>query len=45
MKNYNCKVHVVDAIMGSGKTSAAINHINSIDLTSNKVMYITPYLD
>lgn len=45
MKNYNCKVHVVDAIMGSGKTSAAINYINSLDLTSNKVMYITPYLD
>ena len=35
------KINVVDSIMGSGKTQAAINYINSTD---TKIMYVTPYL-
>ena len=38
------KINIVDAIMGSGKTSAAINYINSLD-EDTKVIYITPYLN
>lgn len=39
----NLKINIVDAICGSGKTSAAINYINqSADET--KFLYITPYL-
>ena len=26
---FSCKVHIVDAIMGSGKTQGIINYINS----------------
>lgn len=37
------KIKIVDAIMGAGKTSAAINYINSSD-TSTKFLYITPYI-
>jgi hypothetical protein len=37
------KIKVVDAIMGSGKTSAAINKINNDE--ENKYIFITPYLD
>lgn len=37
------KIKVVDSIMGSGKTSAAINMINSSD-EDTKFIYITPYL-
>jgi len=37
------QVNIVDSIMGSGKTSAAINYINNSD-TSKKFMYVTPYL-
>ena len=40
---FDCKVRVVDAIMGSGKTTAAINFINQSD-DSNHFLYITPYL-
>ena len=36
-------VYVVDAIMGSGKTTAAINYINSH--FGEKIMYVTPYVD
>lgn len=36
------KINVVDAIMGAGKTSAAINYIN--EHRENKYIYITPYL-
>lgn len=39
----NVNIKVVDSIMGSGKTSAAINLINSD--TENNFIYITPYLD
>ena len=37
------KVKVCDAIMGSGKTSAAINMMNSE--SSSRFMFITPFLD
>ncbi|PYY28333.1 hypothetical protein [Paenibacillus illinoisensis] len=36
-------IKVVDSIMGSGKTSAAIELMNQLD--DNKYIYITPYLD
>lgn len=35
-------VNIVDSIMGSGKTSAAINYIKESD--DIKIMYITPYI-
>ena len=37
------KVNIVDALMGTGKTSAIINHINQSD-SETKYLYITPYL-
>ena len=37
------KVNVVDSIMGAGKTSAAINYINSAP-NDVKIIYITPYI-
>lgn len=37
------KVNVVDALMGNGKTSSAINFINKSD-NDVKFLYITPYL-
>jgi hypothetical protein len=37
------KVNVIDALMGCGKTSAAINFINASD-EDVKFLYITPYL-
>ena len=39
---FNCQVNIVDAIMGAGKTSAIINHINQSD---QKFLVITPFLD
>ena len=39
---FNCKVYVVDEIMGRGKSWAAINYINSHK--DEKILYITPYL-
>ena len=36
-------VRIVDAIMGSGKTSAAINYIND-NLRSKRILYITQFL-
>lgn len=41
---YNCNIKVVDMIMGSGKTSAAINYINESDQEDEKILYITPFL-
>ena len=35
------KINIVDAICGSGKTSAAINFINKSD-DDTKFLYITP---
>lgn len=43
MNNFNCEVKVVDELMGSGKTSAAINLINSSD-EDERFLFITPYL-
>lgn len=43
MLNYNCDVCIVDEMMGRGKTSAAINFINSSD-DDQKFLFITPYL-
>lgn len=40
---FNCKVKIVDAVMGAGKTSAAINFINNSD-SDTHFLYITPYL-
>lgn len=37
------KIKVIDSIMGSGKTSAAINYMN--EEHSKRFLYITPYLD
>lgn len=42
MSDY-CKVHVVDMIMGSGKTSAALNYMNTNPYSRN-YLYITPFL-
>lgn len=36
-------VNIVDCVMGSGKSSAAINYINSLP-EDVKVIYITPYI-
>ena len=38
------EINIVDAICGSGKTSAAINMINASD-EEQRFLYITPYLD
>ena len=39
---FNCNVNIVDAIMGAGKTSAIINHINK---SEDHFLVITPFLD
>ena len=39
---YTCRVHVVDMIMGSGKSSAAINYMNRNK--GRKFLFITPFL-
>ena len=39
----DCKYYVVDSIMGSGKTSSAINYINSLP-DSYHFMFVAPYL-
>lgn len=38
------RIKVIDSYMGSGKTSWAINYINSLD-ADTKVIYITPFLN
>ena len=38
------EINVVDAIMGAGKSTAAINYINASD-DSKRFIYITPYRD
>lgn len=40
----NRKITVVDALMGFGKTSAAINYINQSD-ESQKFFFLSPYVD
>ena len=41
--NFNCKVNVVDEVMGRGKSSAAINYINASD-NETKFIVIVPFL-
>jgi hypothetical protein len=41
---FNCDVKIVDMIMGSGKSSAAINYMNSAP-DEEKFLYITPLKD
>lgn len=38
------KIKVIDAIMGKGKTSWAIQNITIMDI-ANRFLYVTPYLD
>lgn len=38
------KINVIDSIMGAGKTSWAIQHMNEAD-TERNFIYITPFLD
>lgn len=40
---FNCKVNVVDAVMGAGKSQSIINYINQDD--ESRFLVITPYLD
>lgn len=40
---FNCDVKIVDAMMGAGKSSAAINYINKSE-DDEKFLIITPYL-
>lgn len=40
---FNCKVNIVDAIMGAGKTQSIMNYIN--DSKEEKFLVITPFLD
>lgn len=40
-KNENTKVTVVDSMMGSGKTSWAIDYINQHE--DENILYVTPY--
>lgn len=42
--DFNCDVKIVDMIMGSGKTSSAINFINAA-MSNEKFLFITPYLE
>lgn len=44
MNNNNVKITVIDALMGKGKTSYAIQYMNEAD-KSKKFVYITPFLD
>lgn len=39
---FNCKVNIVDAIMGAGKTQSIMNYINR---SEEKFLVITPFLD
>ena len=41
--DFSCDIKVVDSMMGSGKTSAAINHINNAP-KRKRFIFITPYL-
>lgn len=41
---FNCDVKIVDMMMGSGKSSAAINYINDSD-DDERFLYITPLID
>lgn len=41
--NVHCDIKIVDMIMGSGKTSSAINYINAAP-PDERFLFITPYL-
>ena len=41
---FNCKVNIVDAIMGAGKTQSIMNYINQSE-SDRKFLVITPFLD
>lgn len=41
--NFNCKVNIVDAVMGAGKSQSIINYINQD--SESRFLVITPYLD
>ena len=41
---FNCKVNIVDAIMGAGKTQSIMNYINQSD-EDEKFLVITSFLD
>ena len=41
---FNCKVKIVDAIMGAGKSQSIINLINNSD-EDDRFLVITSYLD
>lgn len=41
---FNCKVNIVDAIMGAGKTQSIMNYINQSE-PDKKFLVITPFLD
>lgn len=41
---FNCKVNIVDAIMGAGKTQSIMNYINQSS-EDEKFLVITPFLD
>lgn len=41
---FDCKVNIVDAIMGAGKTQSIMNYINQSE-TDKKFLVITPFLD
>lgn len=41
--DFNCRVNIVDAVMGAGKSQSIINHINNDN--SSRFLVITPYLD
>lgn len=41
---FNCKVNIVDAIMGAGKTQSIMNYINQSE-PDRKFLVITPFLD
>ena len=43
-KQMTPKIHIIDAMCGLGKTSAAINYINN-DISGARFLYITPYLE
>ena len=42
--NFDCKVNIVDAIMGAGKTQSIMNYINQSD-EDEKFLVITPFLE
>lgn len=44
MQEFDTEVRIVDAVMGAGKSSAAINYMNA-NKGEERFLYITPFLD